>query len=149
MKPSQLVRSAVKKWLEPSLAERGFKGKYPHFQRTENAKLHLLSIVHDKRGGGFVLEFARMNRGPLQTDWGETIPEEKLEIAYAPLSSRARLVRTERKQGVYEDFFRYDSSEISREFCENLMSQVIAKLPQVDSWLREEQSGPNVVEFAP
>ena len=148
MKPSQLVRSAVKKLLEPELAQLGFKGKYPHFQREDGANLHLLSIVHNKYGGGFVLEFAQMDLGPLRTEWGETIPQEKLEIGYAPLTARARLVQTERKQGTYEDFFRYDTGAFSRESCEELVDQVVQKLPQVNEWLRGEKSGPNVVEFA-
>lgn len=148
MKPSQSVRSAIKKLLEPRLAQTGFNGKYPHYQRVEDEALHLLSIVHDKHGGGFVLEFARMEAGPLETDWGETIAQDKLEIGYAPLTARARLVRTERKQAVYEDFFRYDSGEVDREYCENLVAEVVEKLPQVNAWLRGGKTGRNVVEFA-
>ncbi len=57
MAGSRKIRAAMKKMLEPFLANEGFTGKYPHFQRKESGSLQLLSVIYDKWGGGFVLEF--------------------------------------------------------------------------------------------
>jgi hypothetical protein len=55
---SRKFRAAMKELFEPFLASEGFTGNYPHYQRKESDDLQLLSIIYDKWGGGFVLEFA-------------------------------------------------------------------------------------------
>jgi len=149
MSGSRKVRAAIKKLLEPFMADEGFIGKYPHFQRKEEGDLQLVSVIYDKWGGGFVLEFACHPAGPLQTSWGTVVPEEEIEVAYAPPSSRARLVRTERGQGCYEDFFRYETIADDREQCEALVNRVVTLFPQVNEWLREGKAGSNISLFAP
>lgn len=141
------VLIALKKRLEPQLRDRSFLGKYPHYQRMQTNQLHLLSIVHDQYGGGFVLEFACMEAGPLETSWGDVIPPASLEIAYAPPEARARLVQTTRSQGLYENFFRYDRDGLTAADCEQLVAQVVKLLPQVEEWLANNITGPNIVPF--
>lgn len=145
---AKLARSAMRKVLEPHLAREGFVGKYPHFQRVEGDVLHLLSVVHDKYGGGFVLEFARMAPGPLATTWGQIVPQADLEIGYAPPDSRARLVRTEGGGGLYEDFFRYDEPGVDAAACRVLLDSVVDKFSQVNDWLRDGVVGANVSPFS-
>jgi len=149
MAGSRKIRVAMKKLFEPFLAAEGFTGKYPHFQRKEGGDLQLLSVIYDKWGGGFVLEFAHHPTGPLHTAWGTIVPEEEIDVAYASVSTRARLVRTERGQGCYQDFFRYEGIADDREQCEALVNQVVALFPQVNRWLRERKVGPNIAQFSP
>ncbi len=149
MAGSRKIRAAMKKLFEPFLAEQGFTGKYPHFQRKESGNLQLLSVIHDKWGGGFVLEFANHPMGALHTSWGAVVPEDEIDVAYSPPSSRARLVRTERGQGCYKDFFRYEQIADDREQCEALVSDVVERFSQVNEWLREGRVGPNISPFSP
>lgn len=149
MTGSRKIRTAIKKLLEPLLTDEGFDGKYPHFQRKEEGDLQLLSVIYDKWGGGFVLEFACHPTGPLHTAWGTVVPEEEIDVAYASPSTRARLVRTERGQGRYEDFFRYERIANDREQCEALVNRVVELFPQVNAWLREGKVGSNISPFAP
>ena len=149
MAGSRKIRAAMKKLFEPFLAHEGFIGKYPHFQRKEAGELQLLSVIYDKWGGGFVLEFAHHPSGVLHTSWGAVVPEEEIEVAYTSPGTRARLVRTERGQGCYEDFFRYEKIADDREQCETLVSGVIGLFPQVNEWLRRGDVGPNISPFSP
>ena len=148
MSNSRKIRAAMKKLFEPFLAAEGFSGKYPHFQRKEADDLQLLSVVYDKWGGGFVLEFAHHPPGALHTSWGTVVPEAELEVAYAPPGSRARLVQTQRGQGCYEDFFRYEKVADDKEQCEALVSLMIGMFPQVNAWLRDGNAGPNISAFS-
>lgn len=149
MSGSRKMRAAMKKLLEPFLAAQGFTGKYPHFQRKGSNNLQLLSLIYDKWGGGFVLEFAHHPTGALHTSWGTVVPEEEIDVTYTSPSSRARLVRTEQGQGSYEDFFRYENIADDREQCEALVSSVIERFSQVNEWLGEGKVGPNVSPFSP
>jgi hypothetical protein len=149
MAGSRKIRAAMKKLFEPFLANQGFTGKYPHFQRKESGELQLLSVIYDKWGGGFVLEFARHPSGVLHTSWGTVVPEEEIDVAYTSPSTRARLVRTERGQGCCEDFFRYEKIADDREQCEALVSCVVGLFPQVNEWLRKGNVGPNISPFLP
>jgi hypothetical protein len=146
---SRKIRAAMKKLFEPFLATEGFTGKYPHFQRKESDDLQLLSVIYDKWGGGFVLEFAHHPTGTLHTSWGTSVPEEEIDVAYTSPSTRARLVRTNRGQGVYKDFLRYEKIADDREECEALVSGVVALFPQVNEWLRDGHVGPNISPFSP
>lgn len=146
---TQKIRAAIKLILEPVLAAEGFSGRYPHFQREKGQQLHVVSLVHDKWGGGFVLEFARMPLGDLTTDWGQVIPQTEIEIGYCALDQRARLVCSGGGGVPAEDFFRYAEIAESRVLCQQLVQQVVDLFPQVDAWLCRDQVGPNIAEFAP
>jgi hypothetical protein len=149
MAGSRKIRAAMKKMFEPFIVNEGFTGKYPHFQRKESGSLQLLSVIYDKWGGGFVLEFAHHPTGALQTSWGTVVAEEDIDVAYTTPSSRARLVRTERGLGCYTDFFRYEKIAESKEECEALVGFVIELFPQVNKWLREGDAGKNISLFSP
>ncbi len=149
MATSRKLRAAMKKLFEPFLEAQGFTGKYPHFQRKGSNNLQLLSVIYDKWGGGFVLEFAHHPAGALHTSWGTVVPEEEIDVTYTSPSSRARLVQTEQGQGCYEDFFRYENIADDREQCEALVSSVVERFSQVNEWLEEGKVGPNVSPFSP
>ncbi|MEO0425120.1 MAG: DUF4304 domain-containing protein [Pseudomonadota bacterium] len=149
MASSRKVRAALKKLLEPHLEAEGFSGRYPHFRRREGERLHLLSVVHDKWGGGFVLEFADHAPGPLTTPWGAVVEEADLDVAYASSDQRARLVSTESARGMAEDFYRYEHIREDRAACEALVSEVVQRFPQVNEWLRTGGCGPHIAPYSP
>ncbi len=145
--PAKQVRRRIRAALVPHIESYGFVGKYPAFQRVEEGQLHLLAIVYDKYGGGFVLEFGRMAPGPFEAPWGDTVPQAELEIGHAPLNSRARLVRTTQGNGLYEDFFRFDEPGMDAAGCARLVDEVVGKFGQVDEWLRGGAKGENVAAY--
>ena len=141
------MRRAFKRHLIPRLSSLGFAGKSSNFQRLTATAQDLLSIQYWKYGGSFILEFGRRQRGPLLTAWGEIVPEDALDVAYLPVSDRARLQeRSEvspelfggfRFEGFGEDVHKYDALAI----------RVAAMLPQVDAWLARREVGPDVRPF--
>ena len=148
MSGNRIFRSAMKKLLEPKLAHEGFTGKYPHFRRSDGEVLHLLSVIYDKWGGGFVLEFAAHPPGPLNTSWGTVVPEAELDVAYASPDLRARLVPSS-DGGLKNEFFRYEEIRNNKQLCEQLVASVVEAFPQVNEWLRHKSVGPNIKPFAP
>lgn len=90
---------------------RALRGSTLVFRESNKGDIQLLSVIRDKWGGSFVLEFAHHPPGPLPTAWGTIVMEEEIHVAYASLSTGARLVRTEK----VEDFFRYEAKVDDRE----------------------------------
>ena len=144
---NQIARGILKRTLVPSIEAAGFQGKFPNFQRFENDDLHLLSVVFDKNGGGFFLEFASCPPGDMKTCWGEVIPERELTVAHTHFESRARLQQKGHPNSLSEDWFRYE--KLSEVDIEDLVQHVDSLIPQVDEWLREKRVGQNVSTTEP
>ena len=143
----ELLRRAFKRHLVPRLTSLGFAGKSSNFQRLTATAQDLLSIQYWKYGGSFILEFGRRERGPLLTAWGEIVPEEALDVAYLPISDRARLQeRTEVSPEIFGGF-RFDGFGEDVEKYDALALRVAAMLPQVDAWLSRREVGPDVRPF--
>ncbi len=89
MKP---LRKRLKGLLDPVLQAHGFSGKYPYYRRKTPGRLDLLNVQFDRRGEDrFVIEIGSLPRGDFQTPWGETIPEDKLDVGYLGYRGRLRL----------------------------------------------------------
>lgn len=125
----------------------GFSVKYPHFQRNRNGRLELVSLVHDKWGGGFFLEFAKCDAGDLHTSWGEIVPEAEIHVAYTAPELRARLLSTANPSNSPKDFFRYETIADDGERCDALVEELASLLPQVLSWFESGAVGPNIAPF--
>ena len=144
-----LMRKALKRELLPQLKLHGFVGATSSFQRKSDNTLDLLSIQYWKYGGQFILEFARRERGELQTSWGEVVPEEKLDVAHVRPTRRARLQRNDE---VFEELFRgfkFEGFGEDQAKYDALAKQVASLLPQVNAWLETGVSGENVHSLAP
>lgn len=58
-KPStRLIRKAQRTLIEPRIAEAGFSGKYPEWQRDTGEEVHFVLIQSAKYGGGFFISGA-------------------------------------------------------------------------------------------
>ncbi len=130
------------------MSARGFAVRYPHFQRKRGGHLELVSLQHDKWGGGFFLEFAKHDAGDLETSWGEHVPEAEIEVAYTDPATRARLLATSRHSNTPKDYFRYESFANDRAQCDALISEVVGLLPQVFEWFEKGSVGPNISPFS-
>ena len=141
------MRKALRKQLVPALHSMGFTGTTSRFQRASAEWLDLLSIQYWKYGGQFILEFARRERGPLHTSWGETIPEEKLDVAYVDPAKRARLEQRGETAGEGFRGFQFREFGEDAERYQALASQVASLLPQVDQWLETRSAGSHIHAF--
>ena len=144
---NQIIRRILKKTLVPKLVAEGFHGNFPDFQRIDKEYLHLLSIVFDKNGGGFFLEFTSQPPGDMNTSWGEVIPERELTAAHTHFESRARLQQKGQPNSLSEDWFRFEN--LSENEVEGLVQHVGSLLPQVNDWLREKRVGQNISTTKP
>lgn len=87
----------------PALRSRGFKGSFPHFRRSADTAIHLLTFQFDKWGGGFVVEIATCPKDGLTMHWGEFVPPNKVTAHH--VNSRLRLGA---KDSNNDHWFRYD-----------------------------------------
>ena len=142
------LRASTKRILEPAMSAQGFAVRYPHFQRKRDGHLELVSLQHDKWGGGFVLEFAKHAAGDLETSWGERVPEAEIGVAYTDPATRARLLATTRHSNTPEDYFRHESFAEDRVRRDALVSEVVRLLPQVFEWFENGAVGPNISPFS-
>jgi len=130
------------------MAAQGFAVSYPHFQRKRDDHLELVSLQHDKWGGGFFLEFAKHKAGDLETSWGELVPEAEIEVAYTDPGTRARLLAATRHSNTSQDYFRHESFANDLAQCDALVSEVVRLLPQVFEWFENGSVGPNISPFS-
>lgn len=130
------------------MSELGFTVNYPHFQRKRDGRLELVSLVHEKWGGGMFLEFATIGAGDLQTSWGDVVPEQKIEVAYTDPATRARLIAKANGTDSRESYFRYDTLAENQTQCDELLQSLIDLLPQVIGWFEHGKVGPNIVPFS-
>lgn len=126
----------------------GFSVRYPYFQRKRDGHLELVNVVHDKWGGGFFLEFAKVDAGDLHTSWGKIIPEREIEVAHTDPATRARLLATTGSSGSPNDYFRFEAFADDRAKCDELVEEVLSLLPQVLAWFEQAVVGPNISEYA-
>jgi len=68
----------LKEYVVPVLRNRGFKGSFPHFRRTADNAIHLLTFQFDKWGGAFIVEIAACPLVGITMHWGEYIPPGKV-----------------------------------------------------------------------
>ena len=138
------MRRELRKVVFPALQGMGFTGKGLFFQRPRGEILDLLDFQYWKYGGEFILEFARRQRGNLQTPWGELIPEATITAAHVPPLERARLEQRGPLAGEHFRGFAFAGFGEARDKYESLAVQVASLLPQMDEWLRSGKVGTHV-----
>lgn len=130
------------------MAELGFDVRYPHFQRKREGELQLVSLIHDKWGGGLFLEFARHPTGDLATSWGDVVPEQEIHVAYTDPATRGRLLGTTQHEDARMNYFRYDAQSDDRAALDTLVEELVSVLPQVVDWFETGSAGPNISLFS-
>jgi hypothetical protein len=118
---------ALKEYVVPALRERGFKGSYPHFRRSLQNRVDLLTIQYDKNGGGFVVEIGRCGVEGVTTHWGKHVPAAKVTAWDLHPDKRLRL---KSKAGAGTDaWFRFESGEYGE-----VAGQVLSRLMDADNY---------------
>lgn len=137
------MNRALKRALVPALAAAGFAGRYPRYRRVEAARIAFVAVFHDKAGTRFFLEFGTHERGDKRTSWGDVVTEDALLLEHVPFDRRARLQARTGRGSVDADWFAYGSFDDDAAF-DALAQAVAAMLPQVERWLADGTTGPNV-----
>jgi hypothetical protein len=124
----------LKEYVVPVLRERGFKGSFPHFRRTVDRAIHLLTFQFDKWGGGFTFEIATCAPEGLTMSWGEHIPPGKVRAWDVTASSRARLGPEKS-----DYWFRFDNtgSPSTGDRYEAAALEVLPYLDRCEDWWRQ------------
>lgn len=141
--PDQFMKDALKRIFVPHLITLGYSGKYPHFRKKHDGLLHLASVQFWKYGGSFIVEVAKHPAGPKQTSWGELVPEEKIDVAYAPPTERARLQRNG-NNGTESGWFRFSQFESDKAKYDALAKEVSSLFAQAEHWLASAEAGPSI-----
>jgi hypothetical protein len=111
----------------PQLRSAGFRGSFPHFRRSAESGIDLLTFQFDRNGGGFVIEIARAPRDGVTTHWGKHIPGNKVSAWDVHPEQRHRIQPM--NGGGTDSWFRFDGGNF--EFC---AEQALNKLPEAETW---------------
>ncbi|WP_457362513.1 DUF4304 domain-containing protein [Pseudomonas sp. TE3610] len=97
--------AALNAHLVPVLRGLGFKGSLPNFRRITAHQVDLLSVQHDKWGGGFVIEVAVSPPEGVVMAWGKSVPANKVLPKHLHPNRRMRLG----PKALCDLWFRYDT----------------------------------------
>ena len=126
----------LKEHIVPVLRERGFKGSFPHFRRTTERAIHLVTFQFDKWGGGFAVEIAACPPGGVLMPSGEQIPPTKVRAW--DVARRLRLGALDEKS---DHWFRYDKRgwSLSSDRFEHAALRVLPYVKgQAEDWWERE-----------
>lgn len=98
--------AALRGGVLPILRSLGFKGGFPHFRRSRDQAIDLLTFQFDVHGGGFVIEIARCPPEGIVTPWGKRIPASSA-CAHDVHPDRRRRIKAREGSGT-DSWFRYD-----------------------------------------
>ena len=118
---------ALTAFVLPMLRAQGFKGSFPHFRRSREQGIDLITFQFDRQGGGFVVEIARCAAEGYVTDWGEAIAPGKVRAWDIPPRGRRRIQA--HPSGGTEGWFRFD-----HDAPEKVAAQVVARLSLEGVW---------------
>lgn len=125
----------LKEYVVPVLRERGFKGSFPHFRRSTDKDVHLLTFQFDKWGGAFTIEIAACPPEGVTTSWGKHIPAHEVRAWDINPPHRPRLGPEKADQ-----WFRFDKRGLvfRRDPYERAALQVLPYLEQAEDWWNRE-----------
>lgn len=113
------MNASLKSVFVPAIRKLGFKGTLPHFRRTHDGRVDLLTVQFDRRGGRFVVEISRCGSEGVTTPWGKHIAASKATAHDVHPDLRHRLGSPE--PGIDGHWFRFDdgtaSLAVARSLC--------------------------------
>lgn len=119
--------AALKQIIVPSLRKDGFTGSFPHFRRSFDQRVDLITFQFDKWGGGFIIEISQCPIEGVTTAWGTHIGSNKVNAHDLHPNDRLRLQPKE--GGSTDDWFRYDAGDY-----ETTARAVIPFLAAAERW---------------
>jgi Domain of unknown function (DUF4304) len=118
------MEAALKRSVVPFLRGVGFRGTFPHFRRTSEVGVELLTFQFHWHGGGFVVETARCTSIGIVTRWGKAIHPDQAKATDLPPDSRRRIQAND--NGGPSAWFRFDDGRF-----DNAARQVLQVLAAV------------------
>lgn len=129
--------AVLKEEVVPVLREKGFRGTYPHFRRSKESWIDLLSFQFNRHGGSFVVEAAICPTDGIRQSSGNLIPPEKVEVGY--LRERLRLGSHPPRK--VDHWFSFSGWSLIDDPCRRAAKEVLACLPQAeDYWSRKKDA---------
>ena len=119
--------AALKEIVVPSLRKNGFTVSFPHFRRSFDRRVDLITFQFDKWGGGFVIEISQCPSEGVTTHWGAHIGPNKVNAH--DLDPKDRLRLQPKEGGSTDDWFRYDAGNY-----ETTARAVIPFLAAAEGW---------------
>jgi Domain of unknown function (DUF4304) len=83
--------AALREVAVPVLRDMGFAGTFPHFRRSRDSQIDLLTFQFNRYGGSFVVEVAFCAPDGFTTHWGKHIPPKKVRAHDIHPDQRVRL----------------------------------------------------------
>ncbi len=133
---NKMIKS-LKEIVIPEIRNRGFKGSFPHFRKTEGGKTNLLTFQFDRNGGGFIIELANWSKSEFKTHWGKIIPLK--ELTAHDLNERQRIypnLLTERNGT--DSWFRYGKPKSKKNY-DKLAQKVVERMPVMEQYWSENK----------
>ncbi|WP_342541960.1 DUF4304 domain-containing protein [Paenisporosarcina sp. FSL H8-0542] len=123
----KMMDNALKKIVIPALRKQEFKGSFPHFRRTNEKIIDLITIQFNRLGGSFGVELETCPIEGVTMSWGEKIPPNKATTHH--LNNRFRLgAKSVDEEGIWFDF---ENAKTEDDF-EEIASSVVGLLNTSD-----------------
>ena len=127
MSEREAMIKVLKQVVQPHLRSMGFVGAFPHYRRTTEAHIDLLTFQFDRYGGGFVVEVARSPVDGVVRANGTRIAPTKVTAWDVNPQYRNRV--QERPGPGTNSWFRYDTGKLML-----AASSVLRRLEEDNLW---------------
>ena len=139
------MAASIQEIVVPILRKHGFSGSLPHFRRIKGNTLHLLSFQFDMNDDAFTVEVAACENKPLETNYGEVIPVDKITAFVIPPEQSIRLVEAEDNidKGI-NTWFRFKPRFplfFSNNIFAGVSAKVVSKLNEAEQFWKRFQLG--------
>ncbi len=119
------MRTALKKLVIPNLLEKGFVGEYPHYKKTYDDRIELLSFDTNKWGNSFTVEISTVflpssKRG---NNFSDSKNKDYNNATVWDTNYRYRL------RGMFDGWFSYDD-----EFYDKVCDEVNKQMEDAYKW---------------
>lgn len=122
---SQKMRTALKKLVIPNLLEKGFVGEYPHYKKTYDDRIELLSFDTNKWGNSFTVEISTVFLPSSKRDnnFSDSKNKDYNNATVWDTNYRYRL------RGMFDGWFSYDD-----EFYDKVCDEVNKQMEDAYKW---------------
>jgi len=128
--------AALKEVVIPHLRSIGFVGAFPHFRRSGERSIDLLTFQFNRWGGSFVVEAASCSAGGVTLSWGKRVPANK--VTAHCIGKRLRLGSS--PPAKTDHWFEFEDATYGERIFAMVAEQVLDTLPQAENYWRSLQN---------
>ena len=122
--------AALKDVVVPKLRSEGFSGSFPHFRRSKEGMIDVLTFQFSRWGGSFVVEVASCPADGVTLSWGEHVPPNKVKAHH--IGYRLRLGA--KPPAKVDHSFDYESATYGERIYRMVAEEVLEYLPQAERY---------------